>query len=102
MSVETKKWLHDTIEKLSDADIEKLQKYIEPLFVKSTLSKKDISNAEGIPNIEPAGKPKKILAAINRSHQVTIEDADSLLQSIREGEIPMRFDSVFDKLPGKD
>ena len=40
MSVKTKKWLHDTIEKLSDSDIEKLQKHIESLFVKSILSKK--------------------------------------------------------------
>ncbi len=101
MSVETKKWLHDTIEKMPDSDIEKLQKYIESLFVKSILSKKDISNTESIQNLEPTGKPKKILAAINKSHQVTKEDADVLLQSIREGEIPIRFDSVFDKSTGK-
>ena len=102
MSVETKKWLHDTIEKMPDSDIEKLQKYIESLFVKSILSKKDISNTEGIQNPEPTGKPKKILAAINKSRQVTKEDADALLQSIREGEIPIRFDSVFDKSTGKN
>ncbi len=102
MSVKTKKWLHETIEKLSDSDIEKLQKHIESLFVKSILSKKEISNTEGIPNPEPTGKPKKILTAINKSHQVTKEDADALLQSIREGEIPVRFDSVFDKSTGKN
>ena len=101
MSVETRKWLHDTIEKLSDADIERLQKYIERFSVKSILLRKDFSNTDGIPNPAPSGKPKKILAAIDKSHQVTKEDADALLQSIREGEIPMRFDSVFDESAGK-
>ena len=102
MSVETKKWLHDTIEKLSDADIEKLQKYIECLSVKSILLRKEISNTEGISNPAPSGKPQKILAAIDKSHQVTKEDADALLQSIREGERPMRFDSIFDKSTSKN
>lgn len=92
MSVKTKKWLHDTIEKLSDSDIEKLQKHIESLSVKSILSKKEINNTEGILNPEPTGKPKKIFTAINKSHQVTKEDADALIQSIREGEISVRFD----------
>ena len=88
MSVERKKWLQDTIEKLSDSDIEKLQKYVESLSVKSPLSKKDIRNPESIQKSNPAGKPKQILTAINKSHQVTKEDADALLQSIKEGEIP--------------
>ncbi len=101
MSVEKRKWLHDTIEKLSDADIERLQKYIERLSVKSILLRKDFSNTDGIPNPAPSGKPKKILAAIDKSHQVTKEDADALLQSIREGKIPMRLDSVFDESAGK-
>lgn len=96
MSVKRKKWLQDTIEKLSDSDIEKLQKYVESLSVKSALSRKDIRNPESIQNPNPAGKPKQILTAINKSHQVTKEDADALLQSIKEGEIPTQFDSVFD------
>ena len=64
MSVKRKEWLQDTIEKLSDSDIEKLQKYVESLSVKSPLSKKDIRNPESIQNPNPAGKPKQILTAI--------------------------------------
>ncbi|MYC75893.1 hypothetical protein F4X10_09035 [Candidatus Poribacteria bacterium] len=86
MSVTTKNWVLKTVEKLSAAEIEKLRCYLEYLVWKSE-----------IPKPEPTGQPSHVLAAINRSHQVSIEDAEALLQSIKEGEIPMRFDSAFEE-----
>lgn len=102
MSVKTKKWVLDTVEKLSHPEIEELQKYLEYLIWKSQLSTKGFSKPQDSPNPEPKGQPKQILEAVNKSHQVTMEDAEALLQSIKEGEIPMRFDSAFDESTGKN
>jgi hypothetical protein len=38
----------------------------------------------------------RVVEAIEKSNEVTIEDAEALLQSIKEGEIPMRFSSPFE------
>ncbi len=51
----------------------------------------------GVHKLERKGQPKQILEAINKSYDVTTEDAEALLHSIKEGEIPMRFDSDFDE-----
>ena len=100
MSVRTKKRVLDTVEKLSHPEIEELEKYLEYLTWKSQLSKTSFSNSQDSPNPEPKGQPKQILEALNKSHQVTIEDVEALLQSIKEGEIPIRFDSAFDESAG--
>ena len=101
MSVPTKKWVLDTVEKLSASEIVELKRYLEYLIWKSQLS---TANLETLPNSlksEPTGRPTQVLAALNRSHQVSIEDAEALLQSIKEGEIPIQFDSDFDESAGK-
>ena len=101
MSVTTRKWLLDTVEKLSDSEIAELSRYLEYLIWKSQLSIVSLETAPDLPKSEPTGQPTQVLAALNRSHQVSIEDAEALLQSIKEGEIPIRFDSDFDESAGK-
>ena len=86
-----------TVEKLSAAEIEELRCYLEYLVWKSEIPTKRLGISQDSPKLEPTGQPSQILAAINRSHQVSIEDAEALLQSIKDGEIPMRFDSAFDE-----
>ena len=83
MSVTSKKWVLNTVEKLSTSEIEELKRYLEYLVWKSQDS----------PKFERKGQPKQILEAINKSHDVTAEDTAVLLHSIEAGEIPMCFDS---------
>ena len=101
MSVAEKKWVLDTVEKLSVSEIEELKRYLEYLIWKSQLSTASLETLPDLPKSEPTGQPTQILAALNRSHQVSIEDAEALLQSIKEGKIPIRFDSDFDESAGK-
>ena len=101
MSVRRKKWVLDTVEKLSDSEIVELKRYLEYLIWKSQLSTASLETPPNSPKPEPTGRPTQVLAALNRSHQVSIEDAEALLQSIKEGEIPIRFDSDFDESAGK-
>lgn len=102
VSAKRKKWVLDTVEKLSRPELDELQKYLENLVWKSQLQTKSISNQQDLSDSEPKGQPQRILAAINKSHQVTVKDVEALLQSIKEGEIPIRFDSVFDESAGKN
>ena len=101
MSVTTEKWVLDTVEKLSAAEIKELKRYLEYLVWKSQTSTESLKNLQDLPKRERKGQPKQILEAINKSHDVTIEDAEALLHSIKEGEIPMRFDSDFDESKGE-
>ena len=95
MSVTTKEWVLNTVEELSAAEIEELKRYLEYLVWKSEIPTERLGTPQDSPKPEPIGQPSQVLAAINRLHQVSIEDAEALLQSVKDGEIPMRFDSVF-------
>ncbi len=101
MSVTTKKWVLDTVEELSASEIEELKRYLEYLVWKSEIPTESFGNPQDSSKLKRKGQPERILAAINKSHHVTPEDAKALLDSIKEGEIPMRFDSVFDDLEGE-
>lgn len=101
MSVLTKKWVLDTVEELSASEIEELKRYLEYLVWKSKIPTESLGNLQEASKLKRKGQPERILAAINKSHRVTPEDAKALLDSIKEGEIPMRFDSVFDELEGE-
>lgn len=98
MSVTTKKWGLDTVEKLSAPEIKELKQYLEYLMWKSQIP---IGNLRDLPKPKRKGQPKQILAAINKSHYVAIEDAEALLHSIKDGEIPIRFYSTFDESEGE-
>ena len=95
--ITTKKWVLNTVEKLSVSEIEELKRYLEYLVRKSQIPTRNLGNPKDLPKIEQKGQPRQILAAINKSHHVTTEDAKALLHSIKEGEITIRFDSGFDK-----
>ena len=97
MSVKTKKWVLNTIEKLSISEMEELKRYLEYLVWKSQTPTGNLENPKDLSKLERRGQPKQIFEAINKSHDVTTEDAAALLQSIKEGEIPMRFESDFDE-----
>ena len=97
MSVTTKKWVLNTLEKLSASEIEELKRYLEYLVWKSEIPTENLENPQDSSRLKRKGQPKRILAATNKSHRMTPEDAEALLNAIKEGEIPMRFDSVFDE-----
>ena len=101
MSVTTKKWVLNTVEKLSASEIEELRHYLEYLIWKSQTPIENLGNPQDSPKFERKGQPRQILEAINKSHDVTAKDAEALLHSIKEGEIPMRFDSEFDESIGE-
>ena len=97
MSVTTKNWVLKTVETLSASEMEELKRYLEYLVWKSQTPTGNLENLKDLSKLERRGQPKQILEAINKSHDVTTEDATALLQSIKEGEIPMRFDSDCDE-----
>ena len=99
--ITTKKWVLNTIDKLSTSEIEELKRYLEYIVQKSQIPTGSLGNPKDLPKLEQKGQPRQILAAINKSHRVTMEDAEALLHSIKEGEIPMRFDSEFDESEGE-
>lgn len=101
MSATTRNWVLDTVKKLPHDEIEQLKNYLESLICKSQQSTEGVSIPQNISETESKGKPEQILQALNKSHEVSIEDAEVLLQSIKEGEIPIRFKSTFDKSAGK-
>ena len=101
MSVTTKKWVLNTVEKLSITELEELKRYLEYLVWKSEIPTENLENLQDSSKLKRKGQPKRILAAINKSHDMTPEDAETLLNAIKEGEIPMRFDSVFDESESK-
>ena len=58
------------------------------------------SNPESAKNLEskPTNKnpiAQRIIEAVEKSHDVTLEDAEALLQVIKENQMPVRFDSPF-------
>lgn len=97
MSVTTKEWVFNTVEKLSASEIEELKRYLEYLVWKSEIPTENLGNSQDSSKLKRRGQPRRILEAINKSHHVTLEDAKALLDLIKEGEIPMRFDSVFNE-----
>jgi hypothetical protein len=101
VSVTTKKWVLNTVEKLSASEIEELKRYLEYLVWKSEISTESLGSPQDSSKLKRKGQPGRILEAINKSHHVTPEDAEALLNSIKEGEIPMRFDSAFDASEGE-
>ena len=88
MSATTKEWVLDTVAKLPNSEMGELKQYLEYLIWKSQEPKEK-------------GQPKQVLEAINKSHGVTMEDVLALLESIKEGKTPIRFDSPFDESEGQ-
>ena len=58
------------------------------------------SDPENAEDLEPKSTCKnpmaqRIIEAIEKSHDVTLEDAEALLQVIKKNQMPVRFDSSF-------
>ena len=101
MSVRTKKWVLNTVEKLSSPELEELKHYLEYLVWRSEISMESLGDLQDSSKLKRKGQPRRVLAAITKSHNVTREDTEALLNAIKEGEIPMRFDSPFDEPEGE-
>ena len=82
----TREQVMEMISKLPEKDLERLKEYGEYLVWRSKHQTK--SDAQ------------RILEAINQSHEVTMEDAEALLQSIEESKMPVNFDSPFEQSHG--
>jgi hypothetical protein len=53
--------------------------------------------AETAPGGYPKGSSKGLLAALNIPARCTSDDVDALVQSMRHGEQPVRFEGIFDQ-----
>ena len=84
MSGTTKKWVLNTVDKLSTSEIEELKCYLEYLVWKSKMPTERLGSTEDSPKPEPIGQPSQVLAAINRSDEVSIADAEALLNAIED------------------
>ena len=85
MSVTTKEWVFNAVEKLSASEIEELKRYLEYLVWKSEIPTENLENLQDSFKLKRKGRPKRILASINKSHDVTPEDVEALLNAIKEG-----------------
>jgi primase-polymerase (primpol)-like protein len=85
----TREWIHQTIAQLPEEDAEQLKHYLQFLTWKSKTQKPAPKSGAQNPIA------LRVISAIEKSDEVTMEDAEALLQSIKEGEIPMRFSSPF-------
>lgn len=80
----------DTFEKLSPREVEELQNYLKYLIWKSQSTTTDYIIKQDSQISESSGRPKQIIAAINKSHDVSLENAHALIKSIKEGDSPIR------------
>ena len=94
MQAVTREWIHKAVDKLPDRETEHLKDYLEFLTWKSKQQKSEPKTTGKNPIA------LRVIEAIEKSNEVTMEDAEALLQSIKEGEIPMRFDSPFKESDG--
>ena len=90
MQTTTREWVLDTVAKLPEKDIEQLKDYLEFLTWKSKQMK---------PEPKQTGKnliAQRIIKAMEQPPHLTHEDVEALRQSIKEGKMPVKFDSPFE------
>lgn len=88
------------LEQLSLADLEAVINYLSNLKDREVTQQAAISS-ETAQNPEPkaAGKnpiAQRIIEAVEKSYDVTMEDAEALLRVIKENQQPMQFKSPFE------
>ncbi len=93
MQAVTREWIHKAVDQLPDQETEQLKDYLEFLTWKSKQKQEPKTTGKN-----PIAL--RVIEAIEKSNEVTMEDAEALLQSIKEGEIPMRFESPFKESDG--
>lgn len=77
-----------------------MKQYLEYHVWRSEIPTEHLGNPQDASKLKRKGQPIRILAALNKSHDMTPEDAETLLNAIKKGELPMRFDSAFDEEKG--
>ena len=58
-------------------------------------SGQEIAESSGAKPISKNPIAQRIIEAVEKSHDVTLEDAEILIQVIKENQMPVRFDSPF-------
>ena len=92
MQAVTREWIHKAVDKLPDREAEQLKGYLEFLTWKSKQQESEPKQTGKNPMAQ------RIIEAVEKSHDVTMEDAEALLKVIKENQIPVRFDSPFKEL----
>jgi len=85
MQATTKEWVLDTVSQLPEKEMEQLRDYLEFLMWKTEQWKSEGQHLS-----------QRIIEVVEQSHDVTMEDAEALLQAIEEGKRPVRFGSPFE------
>jgi len=62
---------------------QELKRYLEYLVWKSEIPTENLEDLQNSFKFKRNGQPKRILAAINKSHDVTPENAETLLNAIQ-------------------
>ncbi|MDE0017211.1 MAG: hypothetical protein OXU51_13575 [Candidatus Poribacteria bacterium] len=62
---------------------QELKRYLEYLVWKSEIPTENLEDLQNSFKFKRKGQPKRILAAINKSHDVTPENAETLLNAIQ-------------------
>ena len=99
---------HENVEAYEHRNRVKLPADIAEMLTVSTMQDKEAlegshesaGDAEIAKSLDPklGGKnpmAQRIIEAVEKSYDVTMEDAEALLQVIKENQIPVRFDSPF-------
>ena len=90
MQAVTRKWIHETVDKLPDREAGQLKDYLESLTWKSKKQESEPKQTGKNPMAQ------RIIEAVEKSHDVTMEDAEALLKVIKENQMSVRFDSPFE------
>ena len=88
MQTATKEWILETISLLPNNKLEQLGNYLKFLLWEDKQNKQ--------PKLKAKSIAQKLIETIGESNQVTMEDAQALLNAIEEGKKTMRFDSPFE------
>ena len=84
MQTATREWILETISLLPNRKLELLGNYLNFLLWEDKQ-----------PKLKDKSMAQKLIETVGQSNQVTMEDAQALLNAIEEGKKPMRFDSPF-------
>jgi hypothetical protein len=93
MQTTTREWIHKTVDELPDRETEQLKDYLEFLTWKSKQQESEPKQTGKNPIVQ------RIVKAMEKPPHLTHEDLEALRQSIKEGKMPLRFDSPFE--PGE-
>ena len=77
----TREWIHQAFDQLPDREAEQLKDFLEFLTWKANQKKPEPKSTIKNPMAQ------RIIEAIEQSHDVSIEDSEALLQTIKEAQL---------------